>query len=648
MLLNLHVKNLALIEEVDVDFEKGLIVLTGETGAGKSLILGSVNIALGNKASKDMIRKGTDYSLVELTFSVSETCAKQLKKYDIYMEEDNIVTVTRKISEGRSISKINGETVNIKTLKNVMSLLIDIHGQHDHQSLLYTKNHLDILDKFAKDSILELKEKIKEEYSKYTKLIKKLEEFNIDEGQKAREIEFAEYEVNEIESANLKPEEDVQVEEEFKKLSNSKEIVSALSEIYNALSYETAGGLGDIINKAVMDINSIKGMDEKISQFQTELYDIDNLCRELTSQIYDYNSGMDFNPEYVREVEERLDVINHLKLKYGNSIEEILRYKEEKEEYLEKLNNMTDEMESVKNQISELEGTLNNLCTKLSEQRKKAAKELEVLVKQALVDLNFIAVEFEIQITRKESIGENGFDNVEFMISTNPGESVKPLVKVASGGELSRIMLAIKSILATEDDIDTLIFDEIDTGISGQTAMKVAEKMAKITHDHNQVPQAGLLPGALPHARFRLPGPRARHPVGDRPPHHAVHRVLKIGRHHRAAPGAASCARCVGRPDLGRGNGAASGGHHRSRLQARAAGSRGRLGRGVLRRAHRGRPLQRHVRVRPAACRARGHQPAGVHAARRRGGARLQRGRHRQPGHRPGRLPVRQLRAGPQ
>ncbi|WP_288681863.1 DNA repair protein RecN [uncultured Eubacterium sp.] len=487
MLLNLHVKNLALIEEVDVDFEKGLIVLTGETGAGKSLILGSVNIALGNKASKDMIRKGTDYSLVELTFSVSENCAKQLKKYDIYMEEDNIITVTRKISEGRSISKINGETVNIKTLKNVMSLLIDIHGQHDHQSLLYTKNHLDILDKFAKDSILELKEKIKEEYSKYTKLIKKLEEFNIDEGQKAREIEFAEYEVNEIESANLKPEEDVQVEEEFKKLSNSKEIVSALSEIYNALSYETEGGLGDIINKAVMDINSIKGMDEKISQFQTELYDIDNLCRELTSQIYDYNSGMDFNPEYVREVEERLDVINHLKLKYGNSIEEILRYKEEKEEYLEKLNNMTDEMESVKNQISELEGTLNNLCTKLSEQRKKAAKELEVLVKQALVDLNFIAVEFEIQITRKESIGENGFDNVEFMISTNPGESVKPLVKVASGGELSRIMLAIKSILATEDDIDTLIFDEIDTGISGQTAMKVAEKMAKISRNHQVI-----------------------------------------------------------------------------------------------------------------------------------------------------------------
>lgn len=487
MLLNLHVKNLALIEEVDVDFEKGLIVLTGETGAGKSLILGSVNIALGNKASKDMIRKGTNYSLVELTFSVSENCAKQLKKYDIYMEEDNIVTVIRKISEGRSISKINGETVNIKTLKNVMSLLIDIHGQHDHQSLLYTKNHLDILDKFARDYILELKEQIKEEYSKYTKLIKKLEEFNIDEGQKAREIEFAEYEVNEIESANLKPEEDVQVEEEFKKLSNSKEIVSALSEIYNALSYETAGGLGDIINKAVMDINSIKEMDEKISQFQTELYDIDNLCRELTSQIYDYNSGMDFNPEYVREVEERLDVINHLKLKYGNSIEEILRYKEEKEEYLEKLNNMTDEMESVKNQISELEVTLNNLCTKLSEQRKKAAKELEVLVKQALVDLNFIAVEFEIQITRKESIGENGFDNVEFMISTNPGESVKPLVKVASGGELSRIMLAIKSILATEDDIDTLIFDEIDTGISGQTAMKVAEKMAKISRNHQVI-----------------------------------------------------------------------------------------------------------------------------------------------------------------
>ena len=233
MLINLHVKNLALIKEVDVDFTNGLIVLTGETGAGKSLILGSVNIALGQKASKDMIRRGTDYSLVELTFQVGEKCAKKIKNLDIYMEQDNLVTVTRKISEGRSISKINGETVNLNTLKNVMSLLVDIHGQHDHQSLLYTNNHLTILDKFAKDTIHDISAQLQAEYLKYVELKKKYDEYDIDEGTRAREIEFAQYEVNEIDSAKLKPEEDKELEEVYKKLSNSREIVSTLSEIYH-------------------------------------------------------------------------------------------------------------------------------------------------------------------------------------------------------------------------------------------------------------------------------------------------------------------------------------------------------------------------------------------------------------------------------
>ncbi len=487
MLLNLHVKNLALIEEVDANFGNGLIVLTGETGAGKSLILGSVNIALGNKVSKDIIRHGSEYALVELTFLINKNCAKQLKKYDIYMEEDNIVTVTRKIYEGRSVSKINGETVNVKTLKNVMALLIDIHGQHDHQSLLYTKNHLNILDKYAHEDIFALKEKIKSEYTRYNKLNKELEEFNIDESIKTREIEFATYEVNEINGANLKIDEDAILEDEFKKISNSENIVSGLSSIYNTLSYETAGGLGDIINKAVMDINGIKNIDENVEQFQSMLYDIDTLCRELTSQIYDYNNQMEFNPVYAKEVEDRLNIINRLKIKYGNTIEEILAYKDEKESYLEKLNNMTEEMEKIKNEISNVEDTLKELCEKLSEKRAVAAIELEKIVKRALIDLNFISVEFKIQINRKECFSDNGFDDVEFLISTNPGEPVKPLAKVASGGELSRIMLAIKSILAAEDEIDTLIFDEIDTGISGKTANMVAEKMAKISRNHQVI-----------------------------------------------------------------------------------------------------------------------------------------------------------------
>lgn len=487
MLINLHVKNLALIKEVDVDFSNGLIVLTGETGAGKSLILGSVNIALGNKASKELIRTGTDYSIVELTFLVNDTCAKMLKALDIYMEDDNIVTVTRKISEGRSVSKINGETVNINTLKQVMAFLIDIHGQHDHQSLLYKNNHLQILDKFAKENISDLKAQLKIEYGNYTRLKKKLEEYDMDDATMAREKEFAAYEVNEIDSANLKEGEDRQLEEEYRKLSNGKDIIFNLSEIYNYLSYESDGGVGEIISRAIMDINSIKGMDEKINQFQSMLYDIDSMCRDLTSEIYDYNRELAFDPEHIHEVEERLDVINHLKLKYGQSISQIFKYRDEKQEYLDKLNNYYEEVEYLNKEIEDVQKNLKKLSDLLSKKRTEAAKILEKEVKEALLDLNFLSVEFKIQIKEKEKITENGYDQVEFMISTNPGEPLKSLSKVASGGELSRIMLAIKSILAEEDEIETLIFDEIDTGISGKTAQMVAEKLAKISKNHQVI-----------------------------------------------------------------------------------------------------------------------------------------------------------------
>lgn len=487
MLLNLHVKNLALIKEVDVDFTNGLIVLTGETGAGKSLILGSVNIALGNKASKELIRTGTDYSLVELTFSVNEQCAKKLELLDIYMDNDNVVTVTRKISEGRSVSKINGETVNVKTLKQVMGLLLDIHGQHDHQSLLYTANHLDILDKYAKDEVADILINLKNEYSNYSCLKNRLEEYDIDEGKRAREIEFAEYEINEIETANLRIGEDEELEDEFKKLSNVKEIVSNLSEIYNCLSYETENGVGERLNRAIMNINQIKDMDEKINDFQKMLYDIDSMCRDLTSDIYDYNRELEFNPEYIHDVENRLDCINHLKLKYGQTIEQIISYKEDKQKYLHKLNNYNNEIEKINYEIKKSEDALLKLSKTLSEKRCSAAKTLEILVKEALIDLNFLSVDFKIQITDKGKVTEKGADNVEFLISTNPGEPLKPLSKVASGGELSRIMLAIKSILAQEDEIETLIFDEIDTGISGKTAQKVAEKLAKISKNHQVI-----------------------------------------------------------------------------------------------------------------------------------------------------------------
>lgn len=249
MLINLHVKNLALIEEVDVDFTNGLIVLTGETGAGKSLILGSVNIALGNKVPKDVIRTGADFSIVELTFFVNEEMIKKIKNMDIFVGEDNTVTVTRKISGGRSVSKINGETVNINTLKKIMTMLIDIHGQHDHQSLLYPGKHLEILDKFAKEDIREDKKELKEIYKSFSELKKKLDSYDMDESKRAREIEFAQYEVDEINMADLKIDEDIRLEEVFKKLSNSQEILSGLSEVYGYLNYESDYGAGSLIGR---------------------------------------------------------------------------------------------------------------------------------------------------------------------------------------------------------------------------------------------------------------------------------------------------------------------------------------------------------------------------------------------------------------
>lgn len=492
MLINLHVKNLALIKEVDVDLTDGLLVLTGETGAGKSLILGSVNIALGNKAAKEMIRNDSDYALVELTFLVDKRCAEKLKSFDIYMEneqqsENKIVTITRKITEGRSVSKINGETVNLKTLKQVMTLLVDIHGQHDHQSLLYKSNHMSILDKFASVSEGDIPRLLSENYNENCKLKDSLKQYEMDETLRLRELEFAEFEVNEIDEAALVEGEDEELEEEFKKLSNSKLIINNLSEIYNCLSYESESGVGEGITRAISEIKEIKGFDEKIDKFQSQLYDIDSMCRDLTREIYDYNSQLNFEPDRIYQLEERLNLINHLKLKYGQSIHSIIKYRDEKQKYIDKLKNYQMEIEYINNKIQTSDKELNRLCEQLSDKRKSAAKQLEKEVSSALQELNFITVEFRINISKKEKITVNGFDEVEFMISTNPGEPIKPLAKIASGGELSRIMLAIKSILAKEDEIYTLIFDEIDIGISGITAQMVAKKLSAISKDHQVI-----------------------------------------------------------------------------------------------------------------------------------------------------------------
>lgn len=487
MLLNLHVKNLALIKEVDVDFTNGLVVLTGETGAGKSLILGSVNIALGKKVEKDIIRKGAEYALVELTFCIDSRLKEKLEQYDVYPEDENIIVVSRKITHGRSVSKINGETVSLTTLKNVMDLLIDIHGQHDHQSLLYKNTHLQILDKYAGEEVKELKNTISDEYSQYVEIKKELDKFDMDETKRLRECEFAEFEINEIEAANLSLGEDDEVENEFKKLSGSEKIMSSLSDAYQIMGYEGNQGVCECISRVGYDLSEISDIDSKLSDLQKQIYDIDDMCKGLAREISDYIDEVNYEPQRVAEVEERLNLINHLKLKYGQSIEKILAYKGEKQAYLDSLNNYNLMREQAKTKLDKEMSELITLCDKLSSLRKKYAIKLEETVVKALEDLNFLSVKFKINVSKKENVSANGQDEVEFLISTNPGEEVKSLAKVASGGELSRIMLAIKSILAGEDEIDTMIFDEIDTGISGKTAQMVADKLMGISKEHQVI-----------------------------------------------------------------------------------------------------------------------------------------------------------------
>ena len=487
MLLNLHVKNLALIKEVDVDFTNGLVVLTGETGAGKSLILGSVNIALGKKVEKDIIRKGAEYALVELTFCIDSRLKEKLEQYDVYPEDENIIVVSRKITYGRRVSKINGETVSLTTLKNVMDLLIDIHGQHDHQSLLYKNTHLQILDKYAGEEVKELKNTISDKYSQYIEIKKELDKFDMDETKRLRECEFAEFEINEIEAANLSLGEDDEVENEFKKLSGSEKIMSSLSDAYQIMGYEGNQGVCECISRVGYDLSEISDIDSKLSDLQKQIYDIDDMCKGLAREISDYIDEVNYEPQRVAEVEERLNLINHLKLKYGQSIEKILAYKGEKQAYLDSLNNYNLMREETKTKLDKEMSELVVLCDKLSSLRKKYAIKLEETVVKALEDLNFLSVKFKINVSKKENVSANGQDEVEFLISTNPGEEVKSLAKVASGGELSRIMLAIKSILAGEDEIDTMIFDEIDTGISGKTAQMVADKLMGISKEHQVI-----------------------------------------------------------------------------------------------------------------------------------------------------------------
>lgn len=484
MLRNLHVKNLALIQEIDVDFAEGLNILTGETGAGKSIIIDSITLALGGKMSRDMIREQAPFALVELLFEVSAPSIEQkLKSLDVY-PEDGVVLISRKVAEGRSTSKINGETCTVSQVRKVASLLLDIHGQHEHQSLLHKEKQLEILDEYGKEEIRPVKEAVCTCYETYSHLKKRLQEGRMDEEKRQRQIDFLEFEIQEIQQARLERGEDEELESRYKKLVNSKKIAEHMQEVHLLTGYDNGQGAGEQIGRALRAMAAVEAYDEELSSLNSLLVDIDNLLNDFNRETGGYLSGLTFSQGDFQKTEERLDEINRLKAKYGKSLEDIFFCQEEKQQELELLVDYENGRKRLEEEYEKKSEELNGLCMGLSEKRTYYGRKLEQEIAEQLLDLNFLHVDFQIQIKCLDHYTPQGNDDVEFLISTNPGEERRSLQKVASGGEMSRIMLAIKTLLAKQDETPTLIFDEIDTGISGRTAQKVSEKMSLVGQHH--------------------------------------------------------------------------------------------------------------------------------------------------------------------
>ena len=485
MLENLHVKNLALIEEEDITFLDGLHILSGETGAGKSIILGALGLALGGKVSKEMLRDGDKEALVEAVFRVTrESQRKQLAALDVEPYDDQII-LSRKITESRSVAKINGEMVPAVKMKQVGDIFLDIHGQNDHQSLLHKKKHLEMLDEYAKSEVQPLKERMHTAYKKYAKKQQEWQDADRMDGDREREISFLEYEIHEIADANLQVGEDERFESQYRRLSNSKRIMEALGEAQQMSA--GADGASDQIGRAIQRLHQVVVYDEALSPMLDSLSDIDSLLSDFNRDLSQYMSEAEFDEELFAQIDGRLNEINRLKDKYGSTIEQILAAKEEKEERLQKLQHYEAYLAKLSEECKQAKKEAEDAAFALSSMRQHYAKELSKKVEDALLDLNFLDVHFSMEFLQAEKIGMDGYDDAQFMIRTNPGEPIRPLKDIASGGEMSRIMLAIKTVLAEHDDIDTLIFDEIDAGISGRTAQAVSEKLHLVAKKHQVI-----------------------------------------------------------------------------------------------------------------------------------------------------------------
>ena len=472
MISTLHIKNIGIIDDLSIDLNEGLNVLTGETGAGKTLIIDSLGIISGGRFSKEMIRKGETNSFVEICMYEPEN----------ENSIDGNIIVSREInSNGKNMCKINGRMVTVNELKNFMSKFIEIHGQNDNQSLLDNKFHLKYLDGFIGDKIIDIKKQYKEKYEKYLEIKQELKNNYGDEKERERKLDLLRYQFNEIEEANLKVNEEDNLEEKRKLMLNSEKISKNLNEADIAIGENSIGS----INTAIRALEKIENIDKKYEDISSNLKNIYYELQEISRDISEHKEDVYFDEQERNEVEERLDLIYNLKRKYGNDVQEILNYKDEIEAEINHIENLDEYNNKLKKELKQLKQEMTTLAEKMHELRNEYGKVLSININKVLEDLEMKNANINIHVDyNEEEYFENGKDIVEFYIATNLGEDEKQLAKIASGGEMSRIMLAIKKVLADTDKMPVLIFDEIDTGISGKAAGAVAEKLNGISKNH--------------------------------------------------------------------------------------------------------------------------------------------------------------------
>ncbi|MBQ0025876.1 MAG: DNA repair protein RecN [Lachnospiraceae bacterium] len=482
MLERIHVKNFALIDEAELMPGPGLVVLTGETGAGKSILIDSVCAALGGRLKTDVVGSCGDTAGVSLTFALSDRETKILSDMDAPVDENTLI-LSRRISDNKSVHRACGEQVTASMVRTFAEPLIDIHGQHEHQSLLKTSRHLEIIDEFAGDE--SLREQVAEACHKMNAAKRELATYSGDSASRVREMDLLEYEIHEIESAHISAGEKEALMAEHKKIQSAGRIAAGVSGALKDLA-DGRDNAAELLAHAVRQLREAATIDDSLNDMLSQLEAVEDISAEVSRDLHSYANDLGSDPEREREVEDRLDLLNHLEQKYGNGYDTLSAALDNRKNRMKQLENFEELKSAAEKNLAVSEQEFAELAGRLSEVRKQAAKPFAEKIRTALTELNFLDVRFEVAFTDAE-MTENGCDAAEFMISTNPGEPIRPLAVVASGGELSRIMLGIKTILADKDEIPTLIFDEIDTGISGKTALLVARKLYEISRYHQVI-----------------------------------------------------------------------------------------------------------------------------------------------------------------